>query len=242
MRNEKIYTKCKERNYPYCDAESLCEMIAKEQDACFMSFSGGKDSIASMLFMRKYFKRIIPVFFYRIPGLSFIDEKIKYFEDFFGERIIQLPHPATISQFNGCLFQNLEHRKLIEKMQIPNVTYFQFFEKLKEKYGIKWVGVGNRATDNTMRWMSFTRTGAVNFEKRNFWPIFDHSNEDVLKLIKDAKIDMPDDYRMFGKTFDSLQNRFISVIKKEYPQDFETIKLYFPLIEIEILRYEKYGI
>lgn len=242
MRSEKLYNKCKEKNYPYTSSEELCEMIAKKQDECFISFSGGKDSIACMIVAKRFFKKVVPVFFYRIPGLSFIDEKIKYFEEFFGERIIKLPHPSTIAQLNGYLFQDLEHRKIIERTAIPTPTYDMFFDKLREKYGIQWVGIGNRAHDNMQRWTAFVTNGAINYNRQVFWPVFDYSNDDVLQLIKEAKIYMPDDYRMFGKTFDSLQERFISVIKKEYPQDFERIKLFFPLIEIENLRYEKYAI
>jgi predicted phosphoadenosine phosphosulfate sulfurtransferase len=238
--NEKIAEKCRVKKYPYTNHNEVCKIIAKESDTIMLSFSGGKDSLVAWLIAKEHFKTIIPVFFYRIPGLSFIDEKIHYYEDFFKTKIIQLPHPSTIKQLNNGLFQTTETIKVIEKMNLPNMTYDMFFDSLREKHGNLWVAIGNRACDNVQRYTAFITNGVINYNRKVFWPSFDFTDTDVLNIIKENKIQLPDDYRMFGKTFDSLQDRFIKVIKKEYPADYEKIKTLFPLIELEILRYEKY--
>jgi hypothetical protein len=75
--------------------EELCKYISEATDGkTLLSFSGGKDSIGAWLQLRRYFPEITPVFMYLIPGLSFVEESLSYFEDYFGTRIIRMPHPS----------------------------------------------------------------------------------------------------------------------------------------------------
>ena len=55
----------------------------------------------------------------------------------------------------------------------------------------------------------------------------------------DNDVKLPIDYEMFGKSFDGLDYRFLKPIKERFPEDYAKIKEFFPLIDLEILRYDK---
>ena len=64
-------------NIEYSSSDELCEKMAKECDTCLLAFSLGKDSVASWLQCRKYFKHVIPFYKYNIPNLEFVEEDRK---------------------------------------------------------------------------------------------------------------------------------------------------------------------
>ena len=57
-------------------------------------------------------------------------------------------------------------------------------------------------------------------------------------LIRDRDVSLTDDYLMFGRSFDGIDHRFTSIIKQEHPEDYAKILQWFPLVELELLRYE----
>ena len=49
---------------------------------------------------------------------------------------------------------------------------------------------------------------------------------------------LPIDYRYFSASFDGLYVKFMLPIKRYFPRDWQRICEFFPLIELEVLRYE----
>ena len=97
-------------NLRHKTSSEMCEQMAAECDTAILAFSTGKDSIAAWLQMRKYFKRIIPYYCYTVPGLTFVEESLKYYEDFFGTHICRLPHRSL-----ARMLRNLDMNLLISE-------------------------------------------------------------------------------------------------------------------------------
>ena len=68
------------------------ERLASSGKPVIVSFSRGKDSICAMIALLAAGVEVIPVHLYRVPGLKFEEDSLKYFEDFFQMRIFNLPH------------------------------------------------------------------------------------------------------------------------------------------------------
>ena len=49
-------------------------------DKCIVCFSGGKDSIVTLDLCARYFKHIHVVFMYSVPGLSFKEANLRWYE------------------------------------------------------------------------------------------------------------------------------------------------------------------
>ena len=59
-----------------------------------------------------------------------------------------------------------------------------------------------------------------------------------MAVIKRHGIKLPVDYKLFGRTFDGIDYRFVGPLRKHLPEDFERLRFWFPLIDLEILRRE----
>jgi len=86
--------------------------------------------------------------------------------------------------------------------------------------------------------MGLKERGAVNVTKREFYPIWDLTKRRQMIELKRAGVQLPVDYRLFGRSFDGIYQRFCAPIKRYFPRDYERIKLFFPLVEADVKRWE----
>src|SRR5688572_24914779 len=87
-------------------SNQLCQYVADAHEGtCLLAFSTGKDSIGAYIKLRRHFSDIIPFYLYLVPGLSFVEESLQYYESIMGRRIIRLPHPSLYRWLNALVFQ-----------------------------------------------------------------------------------------------------------------------------------------
>ena len=219
----------------------LCETMAQECDTAILAFSTGKDSIAAWLQMRKYFKRIIPYYCYTVPGLEFVENSLKYYEEFFGCHIYRLPHRSLYRMLRNLVFQPPEHVTKIEALDIPGEEYDDsaigdIIRDCMELPGNVFAGTGVRMADSPMRRIAMKTHGAINRNAKRFYPVFDWKKEDLLREFDESGVKLPIDYKLFGRTFDGIDYRFLQPIKEHFPRDYEKIITWFPLAELELYR------
>jgi len=203
-------------------------------------FSRGKDSIASYYQLKKYFKKIHLVYKYRVPDLKFVEESLQYFEDKFQREIIRIPHPAFYKQINGFLFQSPETALLIQQLGLPTQQPADYdkFLPIDLNCPNAFIATGIRLNDSPIRRHVINKHGALNDKKKTFYPIYDWTNEDIRKCLIENDVKLPIDYDIWGKSMDGLDYRFIKPLKEHLPEDYEQCKKFFPLLDLEILRYD----
>lgn len=226
----------------YKTSDDLCQSRSIDQNRiAFISFSMGKDSIGAWLQMRKYFDYIIPVYFTPFPGLQFIADSIGYYEKFFGTRIIQVPHPSFMRFFNSVVFQPPERIPILENLYFDDYEYEDIFDYLRSELSIGddiYYATGVRSSDSIYRRVSIKTHGSLNPTKRSFMAVFDWNQAKLVEELKKSKIKLPIDYKWWGKTFDGVDYRFLNVLKKQAPDDWNRIRDLFPLIEADEFRWE----
>lgn len=218
-------------------------MLAEESEGrAILSFSGGKDSLGSWLAMRRAkFTGIVPIYLYRIPGLEFVEQALDFYEDYFDTEIVRLPHPTMFRLFNAGGFQTPAHAMEIEKADLPDIEYDDLFDATRIDFklgGDCLAALGVRASDNPNRWSAIKQRGPVNRTRRTWYPIYDWSADRLRDELKAAKLPLPVDYRLFGRSFDGLDARFMIPLRQHYPRDYERVRAYFPLIDAVCLRQE----
>ena len=219
----------------------LNKCLAGKSETVLLSFSLGKEGTCSWLNLRKYFKKIIPYYLYTIPDLEFVNKSIDYYEQYFGTKIIQMPHPALFRMLNNFVFQSPDNCKILEEMQLPNIDYEDIRENLIKDYGLDseiYIAQGVRQDDSLQRRMSIKKYGVLNSRKHTFYPIFDWTKQQMLDCFQENNIKLPVDYEMFGRTFDGVDYRFLKPIYDRYPADYQRIIEFFPLAELELKRRE----
>lgn len=214
--------------------------VRNKTDTIMLSFSRGKDSIAAWLVLREHFPRIIPVHMHAVPHLSFVDESLAYYEKFFGTHIIDVMHPAGMRTLNQYGFQSPENCSVIELFRIPNLTFNQLFIEIGKDLGLEkpWVATGVRGCDTLVRRTVWKRFGAVTENTHKFKPIIEYTKDDVLKIITANGVKLPYDYVMFGRTIGRTIWGFLKPLKEHLPDDFERIKDFYPMVDVELLRRE----
>jgi hypothetical protein len=224
-------------------SEQLCERIAeKSNGVAICSFSMGKDSIAAYINMKRYFDRIIPVFYYIVPGLSFQQRSLDYYQNevFKDERIIVMPSPATYRQLAYFMYQHPSAVDHIAESDVYIPHYDEIFAAVKLDLNLPqetYTGVGVRMNDSLNRRFSIKRYGAENAKRCQFYPVFDWNNDKLITDIRQSGIKLPIDYRIWGRSFDGFHYKFLKPLKDNFPEDYERVKSMYPFVELELLRY-----
>ena len=184
-------------NLSYETGEELCEKMAAECDTAILAFSTGKDSIGAWLQMRKYFRNIVPYYCYTVPKLGFVEDSLKYYEDFFGCHIYRLPHRSFYRFLRCMVFQSPPHVTKIEALDLPGEEYddrmvgeiIRSMAKLPEAC---YAGTGVRMADSPMRRIGIKTHGAINHNDKRFYPVYDWNKERLLNEIDAAGVKLPD--------------------------------------------------
>ncbi len=94
----------------YLAGQDLLDFVKAERgDTLLLSFSRGKDSIAAWLYLRDHFT-IVPYYLYLVPGMSWEEESLTYYEEVFGQHIIRLPHPLFYKLLHDFVWQTPDLR------------------------------------------------------------------------------------------------------------------------------------
>jgi hypothetical protein len=222
------------------DSDALCRHVSQlGAGTCLLSFSCGKDSTAAWLQLRHHFNRIVPYYLYRVPGLQFVEDRLRYFEDFFGSRIIRLPHPSLYRMLNNLVFQPPEHRPIIQELNLPLFSYDEINSIIREDSGLPantFCASGVRMCDSAARWANVKRQGPINHSRLAFYPVFDWRKDKLIQELTDSGVKMPIDYKLFGVSFDGINEQFLGPIREHYPADYQRILEFFPLAEAELAR------
>lgn len=232
-------------------SSSMLEKLAREDRPVLVAFSRGKDSICAMMALMNAGVEVVPVHLWRVPGLKFEDESLRYFEDFFGVKILNLPHRDFWYYLANGVGLEPWQRAIVEAAGISEIPHPVMWSMVKDQLGLDtdtWVCDGIRAADSPMRRMSIQQRGPWTdsiqkhdgeaFKNRIAHVVWDWKIKDIRACIADNGVELPVDYDLFDRTFDGLDYRFIKPMKDKLPQDYETLCRWFPAVELEIMRHE----
>lgn len=222
--------------------EEIVKQVRKETGKkTLLAFSTGKDSIAAMLAIRDTFD-VIPVYFYLIPGMEFVEESLAYYErELFGRPIVRMPHPALYRWLNSYVYQPPHRAPVIDAARLPEFDYRDVHDLVREKFDAPdaLCATGVRAADSPMRRVSIMQHGAILKSKGEYFPVWDWKKARLVQELAKSGVKLPIDYRIWGRTFDGLDARFLVPLKKHFPRDFARVLEWFPLAEADVFRAER---
>lgn len=219
----------------------LAEKVRSEVDDLILYFSCGKESIAMWLFLREFNFNITPVFLYHVPGLQSDADNLAYYEDYFGQEILRLPHPLFYQMLNDFVYQPPERCAQIMAWDLPNYGFADIDEAVShdKSLNVFYSAMGMRMADNLDRRMMMYQNGVLGSKaRRYYYAIWDWKIADVAKIIKDNKVKLPRAYRYSGRTLAAIDYEYSKPFKKNYPEEFEKYLFWFPMLEAEFYRYE----
>lgn len=217
-------------------------------DTVTLSFSTGRDSSVCLHLLQQRGIRVIPFFFYIVPNMQFVNDTIRRQEDFYKVKIIQLPHPIL---YDFVRYQDLQtfsradrfdqwyYGGKVHRMDFGDQRelYFKSINDRREYFN----GVGLKQSDSLRRRLMIRKlSNGVDVARKLIYPASDFTKVTVREYCTKNRLYLSDDYKIFGRSFDMVKHDFVLGIKRFYPNDYRRLQQYFPLVEMEILRYEKY--
>lgn len=229
--------------YQTGDALLRSVLDAQGHNRLLLSFSCGKDSLAMWLWLRETQQvEIIPYFLYWVPGLSFVERALDYYEQVFDQRITRLPHPLFYDMLSTVAYQPPQRVHIIDNMHLPRFDFADIDEIMAQEHnlGEDWYcAIGFRSKDGIDRRNMITQMGVAGVKHRHFYyPVWDWDVNQVSEIINRHGVKLPEDYRYWGRTLASFDYQYLAPLRRHFPQDFEAVKEWFPLIEAEFFRYE----
>ena len=203
-------------------------------DAVIVGFSGGKESIVVLDLCMKHFKRVVPSFMYYIPGVSFQEKQLRWYEDKYGIEIIRIPHFELSSLLRYGTFRNID-------LTVPVLGLNDIYEWMRFTYGIYWIAAGERSGDSVVRGAMIKHSGSIDDKRGRFFPVAWWTKKEILDYIHFKKLYLGADSRTFGTSFEGVTTRSFIYLKEHYPSDYERALQIFPLAEGAIARYKAYG-
>ncbi len=225
-----------------CPGNEVIAEVRKQTDTILLSFSCGKDAIASWLECRRHFTHIVPYFLYLVPDLEFVEESVQYYERYFGCHIMRLPHPSLYRWLVHGFFQAPSRVPILDAAELPEYDYADIDDLIRIEKKLKplaYTALGVRSADSPARQVSLKRWGAINHNAGKFYPIHDWNKARLIEVIKTAGVRLPIDYAMFGRSFDGLNYEYLKPIKERFPRDYARILEWFPLVDAEIYRRDR---
>ena len=222
------------------------QMLIDQGKPVLLAFSRGKDSIAAWIALKEAGIEIIPFHLIRVPGVKFVEESLQYFEEVFGQHIYRIPHPSMLRQLRKSLFRDPATAALIDAADIPPIVYEDVDDIMRLHYAERttWVADGVRAVDSIRRRLSMKKTGSIYAKTRKCHPVWDWRVAAIRNAMAEHNIELPIDYELFGRSWDGLQYDFIAPLAERFPDDYEVVKTWFPMVEGVLVRREleeKYG-
>lgn len=204
-----------------------------------LAFSCGKDSLAAWCALRDAGIEVIPAYLWYLPHLSFVDEELEHYERLFGTRIHRYPHPSFYRMVAEGIDQTPARLRTIAELDIMEPSYEDTWAAIKDDLGLPqdtWVADGVRAADSIVRRASFVRNGVMKRTTHKVSPIADMLKAELMDLLDRHGVDLPCDYRIWGRSFDGIDYRFVEPMSRELLEDYAYLKRWFPLVDVELVR------
>lgn len=196
-----------------------------------VSFSGGKDSVVVLDLCMRYFDRVHVFFMYQVPGLSFQEATLRWYEERYGITIHRIPHPELAEWLRLGVFRHLD-------LSVPAISFNDIYHYVRVVTGGAWIAAGERIADSIWRRAMMKRAGSVDRLRARFYPVMYWRKQDVLRYIEQRRLKVSPEGKYLGHSFRSLEPEEMFLVKLHYPRDFEKIERWFPFVGASVMRFE----
>jgi phosphoadenosine phosphosulfate reductase len=188
-----------------------------------VSFSGGKDSVVVLDMCVRHFKKVHVFFMYQVPGLSFQEATLRWYENKYGLEIIRLPHPELSEFLRYGLFRHHD-------LSVPLVTFNELYHYVRLQTGQRWIAAGERIADSIVRRAMMKKSGSIDVPRGRFYPAAYFRKEDVVRYVAQHQLKVSPESRFLGHSFRSFDPEDMYKVRKHYPEDYAKIERFFPFV------------
>ena len=196
-----------------------------------VGFSGGKDSLATLDLAVKFFSTVIPYYYYFIPGLRSEAQKLSIAKERYGLEVRQYPSGSGLY----CLREGVFCDEIPELENLPDLNRRTILNWVKADTGATLLLDGQKKADGPFRRRIFANTKATMADC--YAPLKDWLKWEVLSYLKANRLPIPDPGRGDNGSV-SLMDRDLVALHRNHPEDYETLKNFFPYVDAAIMRHQ----
>lgn len=210
-------------------------------DKTILAFSAGKDSVTAALALRDKIE-VIPVYRVMFPGLEFVEKTLYYYERalFDGRPIHRVAHPYGWNAIvNQCDMEPAAAARIGRlNLQYISSDGAHALDRAAAKADLP-IALGVRAADSARRYLTLKSNGPYSAKARLWYPIWPMKRAEQISLIRKSGVRLSIDYRVWGRSFDGFEWKYLQALKKHFPSDFAKMIEVFPLLEADFVRHER---
>lgn len=225
-------------------SEQVCQQLADEGRPVVLAFSRGKDSLCAWQTMVDHGIDVRPFHMHAPPGLKFIDDSLKTFEDHFQTRIRRYVHPGMYLRLQERGWQPPHRLDAFDRLPIAAISFEDVNAMAIDDEGLPddtWVADGVRAADSSLRRLAFKRHGVIrhtNSGAHKASVVWDWRISHIRDCIRANKLPQAIDYEWFDRSWDGFDYRFLEPLSRHAPDDLKVILDWFPLADMELYRHD----
>lgn len=227
--------------------KAILDRIAGETRTVLLAFSRGKDSLATWIVLREAGFKVTPFHQEIIPGLEFVERSLRYYEQCFDTHIYRVVHPNFYHWLTTLAQQPPERGHKLDWLSLPRFRYPDVQQGVARTAGLPldtWCATGTRSADSPTRRHALQGQHGISPNMRSFSPLADWTKQDVIDCLRRAQLKLPIDYKLFGRSFDGIDHRYLYPLREHLPEDYQRVIEWFPWAGLEFTRAEfaeKYG-
>lgn len=211
---------------------------ALSHDRVMVGLSGGKDSLVTLDLCCKYISHVEAYYMYLVPGLEAFECHVDAAAKRHGIKVHKVPHFDLARLVRHAVLR--PPTKGCNTLRIMQLRDIEF--ALRDRTGITWMAMGERATDSFNRRFYTRRNDGIDERVHRTYPIWDWCDRDVYGYLRARGIKPPDNRgyqkaRVRVSGF-SLSGQCLSWLKVEHPRDYKRVLRVFPYADSEIRKYE----
>lgn len=174
-------------------SRKVCEEVsAATGGEILLAFSRGKDSVASWLWLREFFPRIIPFHLAAVPGLGFVERSLSYYEKWFGTPIVRCVAGELYRALGELVYQPVEDEEWIDGLGfLPPHTTEQVARRVRQAHSCPraWTAYGISATDSIVRRSAAKYRTGKSAKRKVLYPCFDWPRSLIMQTIEKPALD-----------------------------------------------------
>jgi phosphoadenosine phosphosulfate reductase len=205
--------------------------LSLTHDAVLVAFSGGKDSLVCLDLCTRIFKRVVPFYFWFIPGLEVAKDRLALADSRWGLSILHYPHPLIFEAMREGLY-TWESYKLNDLHSVK-ISLRESYEWVCKDTGIDLIVAGHKKADG--QWRRRELTIATNIYEHVHHPLKEWNKWDVLAYCKAHQIPVPHTYAGTSTSI-SLSPDSLEWLYTAHPEDFRRLSRIFPFAEAKVLQ------